>query len=111
MEFGHLTDSLKKASIFKYKDIIAETLAENARKGNFVRIYPAKNSDMYDGFFSTPIPLNKLLYRVLYTEDILKIPKYGSIGASLKDPTKPPRRPVEEESKEQNPRQIVSAQP
>jgi len=78
MEFGHMTDSLKKACIFKYKDIIAETLAENSRKNNWVRIYPAKNSDMYDGFFSGPRPLNKLVYRVLFSEDILKIPKYIS---------------------------------
>lgn len=33
MEYGHLTDALKKAAVYKYKEIIAETLAENNRKG------------------------------------------------------------------------------
>ena len=71
MEFGHLSDTLKKATLFKYKEIIAETLAENARKGAFVRIYPSRGSNCWDQYFQSSRPLNKLLYRVLYTEEIL----------------------------------------
>lgn len=48
MEFGHMSEALKRATIFKYKEIIAETLSENNRKGAFVRIYPAKGSEYYD---------------------------------------------------------------
>ena len=75
MEFGHMSDSLKKATIFKYKEVIAETLAENSRKGAFVRIYPAKGSDSLDQFFMSSRPLNKLVYRVLYGESIVPLPK------------------------------------
>lgn len=35
----------------KYKDILREALAENSRKGNFVRIYPSKGSEVYDKYF------------------------------------------------------------
>jgi hypothetical protein len=78
MEYGHHLDSFKKAATYKYKEIIAETLAENNRKGNWVRVYPAKGSDMYDSFFLGPRPLNKLVYKVLYGEEILKISKYAN---------------------------------
>lgn len=70
-----MTEALKRATIFKYKEIIAETLAENSRKGNFVRIYPARGSDSYDQYFHSPRPLNKLVYRVLYGEEILPLQK------------------------------------
>lgn len=76
LEFGHLTESMKKAAVYKYKEIIAETLAENNRRGNFVRIYPAKGSDSYDGFFQGARPMNKLIYKVLYNDEIIKIPKH-----------------------------------
>lgn len=76
-----MQDSLKKSAAYKFKDIIAETLSENSRKSAYVRIYPAKNSDMYDGFFSGPRPLNKLIYKVLYSDEILRAPKY--LTASL----------------------------
>ena len=35
----------------KYKEIIREVLAENSRRGNFIRIYPSKGSDLYDKYF------------------------------------------------------------
>jgi hypothetical protein len=75
MEFGHMTEALKRATIFKYKEIISETLAENNRKGNFVRIYPARNSDFYDQYFFSSRPLNKLVYKALYGEEILPLHK------------------------------------
>ena len=36
----------------KVKEIIIETMLEHYRRGNFVRIYPTKNSDYYDCFLS-----------------------------------------------------------
>jgi hypothetical protein len=44
-------DLLKKLSSLKYKDILRESLNEYQRKGNFLRIYPAKGTDCYDTFF------------------------------------------------------------
>lgn len=37
----------------RMKDIVIETMLENQRRGNFVRIYPTKNSDYYDCFVSS----------------------------------------------------------
>ncbi len=47
-EYAHLSESLKKVAILKNRDIIAETISEFNRKGNYIRIFPAKNSNMYD---------------------------------------------------------------
>lgn len=54
--------------------MIRETLQEHQRKNNFVRIYPAKNSDMYDHYFITPRPSNKFLHRYLFSDDIIHYP-------------------------------------
>ena len=42
----------------KNKEILRETLMEFERRGNFVRIYPAKGTDYYDAFFETIRPIN-----------------------------------------------------
>ena len=47
-------------------------LQENQRKGNYIRIFPAKNSDMYDQYFQTQRPYNKVLYKILYTDEVLR---------------------------------------
>ena len=36
----------------KHREMIIEAILENQRRGNFVRIYPTKNSDFYDCFLS-----------------------------------------------------------
>jgi hypothetical protein len=41
----------KKYSTLKNKEILRETLTEYSRRGNFIRIYPAKGSDCYDPYF------------------------------------------------------------
>ena len=48
---------------------LRETLAEYERRGNFVRIYPAPGTDMYDCFFSQPRPYNRFLFKALYSEE------------------------------------------
>lgn len=63
---------MRKAVSLRYKDYIRETLQEYQRKGNFIRIYPAKNTDIYDYYFSTAKPFNKLLYKVLYTDEVIR---------------------------------------
>ena len=37
----------------KYKDTLRETLQEHFRKGGFLRIYPSKNSNIYDQYFTS----------------------------------------------------------
>ena len=63
---------MKKASAVRYREYIRETLAENQRRGNYLRIYPAKNSDMYDSFFQTQRPYNKVVYKILYSDEVLR---------------------------------------
>ena len=71
-EFSGLIDPMKKASTVRYREYLRETLQENQRKGNYIRIYPAKNSDMYDQYFGTQRPYNKVIYKVLYTDEVLR---------------------------------------
>lgn len=52
----------------KCGDIIKETLEEYDRRGNFLRIYPAKGSDHYERFFSGVRPNNKALFKFLYCD-------------------------------------------
>lgn len=63
-------ESLRKAASLRYKEYIRETLQEHQRKGNFIRIYPAKSSDMYDSFFNGARPFNKLVYKALFTDEV-----------------------------------------
>jgi len=35
----------------KMREIMKETLIENFRRNNFIRIYPTKTSDIYDKYF------------------------------------------------------------
>ena len=38
---------------------------------NFCRIFPARNSKLYDKFFSGLKALNKIMYKVFYTSEII----------------------------------------
>lgn len=71
-EYSILVDPMKKAAGLRYKEYIRETVNEYQRRGNFIRIYPAKNSDIYDQFFMSARPYNKVLYKVLFTDEILR---------------------------------------
>ena len=63
---------MKKGAAIRYREYIRETQAEYNRKGNFIRIYPAKGSDIYDCFFTGARPYNKVLYKALYTDEIMR---------------------------------------
>ena len=60
---------------------LRESLAEYERRGNFVRIYPAPGTDMYDCFFAHPRPFNRFLYKVLYSDEIIHLPRSAIRGA------------------------------
>jgi hypothetical protein len=51
----------------RQKEIIIETILENNRRGNFVRVYPTKNSDFYDCFL-TQKQNQQVVYQFLYSE-------------------------------------------
>ena len=61
--------SLKKDSpSSRFKEILKETLEEQERRGHFIRIYPAKGTNLYDQYFSTSRAINQYLYRALFVE-------------------------------------------
>lgn len=47
----------------KFKEILKDALLENSRRGNFLRIYPAKGTHIYDKFFKSVRPHNVFLYK------------------------------------------------
>ena len=41
-------EGMRKAVTMRHKDMIRETTIEYQKRGNYIRIFPAKNSDIYD---------------------------------------------------------------
>ena len=74
-EFAELEDPLFKCCQLKQRELIMEAVGEYCRRGNFVRIFPSKNSHMYDSFFAGTRPINRILYKVLFGDKILKFKK------------------------------------
>jgi len=64
----------KKLSCIKHKEVLRETLHEYSRKGSFIRIYPAKGTECYDPYFQQPRPLNRFLYKMLFTDELTASP-------------------------------------
>lgn len=60
----------------RFRDLISDTVNEYLRMENFCRIFPARNSKLYDKFFSGNRALAKVTYRVLHTAEIVP---YGAI--------------------------------
>jgi hypothetical protein len=70
-EFEMYLPVMKKLSQLKYKNIIKESLDEiNRKTKNFACIYPAPGCEIYDKLFIAIRPLNKLLARILYHDDL-----------------------------------------
>ena len=62
---------IKKLIPLKFKETLKNTLDENSRRGNFIRIYPAKGTDIYDKYFKSIRPYNVFVYKCLYTDEII----------------------------------------
>ncbi|OMJ73556.1 hypothetical protein SteCoe_27720 [Stentor coeruleus] len=58
-----------KLSGKKIQEILRETLSEYSRKGGFLRLYPCKNADFYDQFFSQIKPINKIINSILFNNN------------------------------------------
>jgi hypothetical protein len=83
-EYLDIADKMKLASQLRFRDLIAETVHEQSRMQNFCRIYPARQSKQYDRFFSVQKHLNKIIYKVLFTNEILP---YHLAGDKSANPT------------------------
>lgn len=73
-----MQDTYIRSCSLKFRDIIAETCAENSRRGEYVRIYPAKNSKIYDKFFSKSY-INKIVYKTLFSSEVMPYPGFSGI--------------------------------
>lgn len=69
---------MKKAANLKYKEYLRETIQENCRRGYMLRIYPSRGSQMYDPFFQQQRPFNKVIQKVLFSDEVLK--NYGKLA-------------------------------
>ncbi|CAG9323870.1 unnamed protein product [Blepharisma stoltei] len=64
----------------KFKEVVRDTLEEYKRRGHFIRIYPSKGSEFYDGYMEPIKLVNRYLYSILYTESMpRKTPIYNSV--------------------------------
>jgi hypothetical protein len=54
---------IKSIIPLKFKDVLKDALEENSKRGNFLRIYPSKGTDVYDKFFKGVRPHNVFLYK------------------------------------------------
>lgn len=64
-------DVVKKLIPMKFRDILKQWLEEQSKRSNFIRIYPAENTNIYDKYFKSVRPYNVFLYKWLYTDEIL----------------------------------------
>lgn len=63
---------MRRAANCRFREYIRETAAEYQRRGNYIRIYPAKGCDMYDNLFQGPRPYNRAVYKALFTDEVVK---------------------------------------
>ena len=87
-EYGEISESLRTASMLRFRDLIQETASEYGRMENFCRIYPARNSKLYDKFFSGNKQLNKIIYRTFYTSEILSYNSKNGDKTGVLNPSK-----------------------
>jgi len=50
----------------RFREVLFEIIEEEKRCHNFIRIFPAKGTDIYNAYFSNNRVLNMALYDVLY---------------------------------------------
>jgi len=67
-----IIDQLKKLAMVRNRDILKEITSEYERKGNFVRILPARGSDIYDKYFQHQKQIQRYIYKCLFEDEIIK---------------------------------------
>ena len=68
-------EPMKKVLQYSRRDIINEVCEEFENRGNFIRIFPTKNSNIYDKFFTGQRPMNQMIFQVLYDPGIYHGPR------------------------------------
>jgi len=57
----------------KNKEILKQTIEEFERSRDFIRIFPSKNSNLYNKYFENKRSANVFIYKILFTDDILPL--------------------------------------
>ena len=58
----------------KLRELVKETICENFRKSNFIRVYPSRTSNIYDKYFAQTKPINLVLQKCLFTNEVIPFP-------------------------------------
>jgi len=88
-EYSEVAETMKLCSTLRFRDLITETAQEFCRMENFTRIYPARNSKLYDKYFSSNKYLNKIIYKIFYTNEILSYDRIDNgLNSAHPKPTK-----------------------
>jgi hypothetical protein len=72
---NEFVEPMKKLLQYNRRDIINEVCEEFENRGNFIRIFPMKNSNIYDKFFTGQRPMNQMIFQALYDPGIYNGPK------------------------------------
>jgi len=69
----------------RFREVLRDTLIENSRRNGFIRIYPTRNTEIFDQYFSQPKPLHKFVHKALFTDEFIPFqPAYPSVLAPRK---------------------------
>ena len=72
---NEFVEPMKKLLQYNRRDIINEVCEEFENRGNFIRIFPMKNSNIYDKFFTGQRPMNQMIFQALYDPGIYNVSK------------------------------------
>ena len=61
--------------------MVRDTLQEEMRRQNFVRIYPSKSSNIYDKYFPPTRQLHKVVHRILFSDEYFTLSSTSSSGS------------------------------
>lgn len=64
---------LKNYLKIKNKEILKQSIEEFERSRDFIRIFPSKNSNLYNKYFENKRSANVFIYKILFTDDILPL--------------------------------------
>lgn len=85
-QYANVEEALRKGCLLKFRDVLHETVQEYNRSGEFIRIFPCKGSKPYEKFFSGVFGtrmLNRILHKVLFTNEFLPYEKVTKFNQML----------------------------
>ena len=87
-QFASFEETIRKGCLLKFRDVLYETVQEYNRCGEFIRIFPCKGSKPYEKYFSGVFGtrmLNRILHKVLFTNELLPYEKGARFNQMLSD--------------------------